>query len=148
MNDQTPPPLPAPWSAKDSVKCAACDKPASLAKRATPVGPYAFAQVAQFACQCGSTSFKATLGEGPSPAQFTAEQMHAYAAQRFADGVALGVEQMTADLDAAQAEAARFRWVLNAIPAQISLDCFGRLMTDDEVREAIDDAIRRQAREA
>jgi hypothetical protein len=31
------------------------------------------------ACRCGSVSFKGTLGEGPSPAQFTADQMRSYA---------------------------------------------------------------------
>jgi hypothetical protein len=73
-------------------------------------------------------------------------EAHAFAAQRFADGVALGVEQMTADLDAAKAEVARLS-AQQAEPALTLHDVPGITVEalSDTIREASEES--RQRRE-
>lgn len=71
------------------------------------------------------------LGEEPEDTRsvrkpldlFTADQLHTFAAKRFADGVSLGVEQLTADLDAAQAEVERLRGLAATCYAGLGAEC-------------------------
>lgn len=73
------PPLPEPWSAASTIKCAACGK-AYIPKPLGAMAAGAFMQpIHQHACVCGGTSFKAAIGyDSPSPAAYTADQMRAY----------------------------------------------------------------------
>jgi hypothetical protein len=73
-------PLPAPWTVASTIKCTACGRPyepARYAAFAAFVRP-TFGGTPKYTCECGNASFAGTLGEGPSPAQFTADQMRAY----------------------------------------------------------------------
>lgn len=74
------PPLPEPWSANSTIKCAACGKayvPKAIGTVA--VGSMFLQPVQQHACTCGGTSFKATIGyDSPSPAKYTDAQMFAF----------------------------------------------------------------------
>lgn len=91
------PVLPEPWTAASTIKCTACGrayKPRIAPQTAEPASFWWGAP--PHLCECGNSSFKGTLGEGPSPAIYTADQMRAYAT------AALSAHQ--AEVDALKAE--------------------------------------------
>lgn len=75
--DAVLPELPEPYSAASSIKCVACGEQYKPTAANLPRLPWT--TPCSFACRCGSTSWQGNYREGPSPAQFTADQMHTYA---------------------------------------------------------------------
>ncbi len=77
------PPLPEPYSASSAIKCATCGASYKPGYSLMPQGNGFPSLIRQTACQgCGGTSFTASIGyDSPSPAKYTAGQMHAYATE-------------------------------------------------------------------
>ena len=76
------PPLPKPYNVASTIRCTACERPYQPARPAAVGAAPWFASAPKFACECGSTEFKGTIGyDSPSPVKYTADQMRAYALQ-------------------------------------------------------------------
>lgn len=69
---------------------------------------------------------------------FTSRQMHDFAAARFSHGVEVAVEQMSADLDAAQAEVARLKARAPAPAPEVPAE---NLPTKENIRELAQEAL-------
>ena len=84
------PPLPEPYSASSAIKCATCGASYKPGYSLMPQGNGFPSLIRQTACQgCGGTSFTASIGyDSPSPAKYTAGQMHAYATAAIASQAA------------------------------------------------------------
>jgi len=78
----TLPERPDPYTVASTMKCVACGAPYEAARALAPNaarGPFAPA-MSSHACKCGSNTFGGSVGyDSPSPAQFTAAQLDAYA---------------------------------------------------------------------